>query len=173
MNDARTGQTATLLPNGKVLVAGGGNGTTILSTAELYDPTTGVFSPTGTMTTPRLFATATLVGDGRVLIAGGGSIVGNCSGCSVASAEIYDPASGTFSSVANMGYPRRGHIAILLPNGNVLVAGGIDDGLADPERFLSSAELFDPETLNFSPASSMTSPRFDHAANLLRTAPYW
>jgi hypothetical protein len=67
-----------------------------------------------------------------------------------------------------MGYPRRGHVAILLGNGNLLVAGGIDDGLPDPQRFLSSAELFNPKTLNFFPTSSMTSPRYGHAASLLQ-----
>jgi large repetitive protein len=168
MNDARTGHTATLLDCGKVLLAGGENAIGLLSSAELYDPAAGTFSPTGNLSVPRLFATATFLDTGKVLIAGGGSLVDDCSGCSVASAEIYDPGSGEFSAVSSMGFARRGHVAVLLKNHNVLLAGGIDDGLPDPERFLSSAELFDVRNLNFSPTSSMISPRFDHAASLLR-----
>jgi hypothetical protein len=169
MSYARTGHTATLLKNGKVLVAGG-EGDTVLSwtTAELYDPVTGTFAPTGSMSTPRLFATATLLRGGGVLVVGGGSfVVGECTGCSVASAEIYEPGSGEFRAVGNMGFARRGHIAMRLKNHKVLVSGGIDDALPDSERFLSSAEIFDPQNLTFSPTSGMTTPRFDHAASLL------
>lgn len=168
MNDARTGHTATLLPNSEVLVAGGENGTTILSSAELYDLATGAFRPTGSMTTPRLFGTATLLRDGRVLIAGGGSIVANCMGCSIASAEVYDPTTGIFKAAESMRHPRRGHVAVLLRNGSVLLAGGIDDDLPSSQRFLSSAELFNPKSLTFSPTSSMTCPRFNLAASLLQ-----
>jgi hypothetical protein len=168
MSVARTGHTATLLHNGKVLVAGGENGNGLASTAELYDPATDTFSPTGNMSVPRLFATATLLDNRKVLIAGGGSQVGTCSGCSVASAEVYYPASGKFRRVGSMGFARRGHIAVLLRNHNVLFAGGIDDGLPDPERFLRSAEIFDTENLNFFPTSKMMSRRFNHSASLLR-----
>jgi hypothetical protein len=168
MHEARTGHTATLLKTGKVLVAGGENGTSILASAELYDPETGTFSNTGSMSAPRLFATATLLEDGEVLITGGGSIVGGCSGCSVASAEIYDPASGRFSMVGDMHYPRRGHTATRFENNKVLIAGGIDDALPDPQRFLDSAEIFDARTRQFSLISNMSNPRFDHAASLLR-----
>jgi hypothetical protein len=168
MNDTRTGQTATRLDNGKVLIAGGESNDALLSSAELYDPATGTFSPTGNMSIPRLFATANLLDNGKVLITGGGSVVGNCFGCSVASAEIYDPRSGEFSAVGSMGSSRRGHVAVLLKNRSVLVAGGIDDQLPDPERFLSSAEVFNVYSLKFSPVSNMMSPRFDHAASLLR-----
>jgi len=167
MTSARTGHTATLLHNGKVLLAGGESESGLLSTAELYDPATGIFSPTGSMSIPRLFATATLLDDGRVLIAGGGTQTSTCSGCSVASAEIYDPHSGNFRTVGSMGFPRRGHVAARLKNHNVLVAGGIDDDLPDPQRFLRSAEVFDTRNLKFSPTSNMKEPRFDHSASVL------
>jgi galactose oxidase-like protein/Kelch motif protein len=164
MNEARVGHTATLLDNGKVLIAGGN----LLSlSAELYDPATGAFSLTSNMSIARQFATATLLDDGKVLIAGGGTVVGNCYGCSVNSAEIYDPKLGEFIPVGNMGSARRGHISVLLKNHNVLVAGGIDDDLPDPQRFLSSAEIFDGRNFIFSSTSSTTVQRFDHAATLL------
>lgn len=168
MHEPRTGHTATLLKNGKVLVAGGQNGISILASAELYDPETDTFSDTGSMSVPRLFATATLLRDGEVLIAGGGSLVGGCSGCSVASAEIYDPASGKFSTVGDMKYSRRGHTASRLKDDKVLIAGGIDDSLPDAQRLLDSAEVFDPRTCQFSLTSNMSNPRFGHAASLLR-----
>jgi Galactose oxidase, central domain/Kelch motif len=168
MSVARTGHTATLLDDGDVLIAGGENGTALLSSAELYHPATGSFTPTGGMAIPRLFATAILLKDRRVLIAGGGSVVGNCLGCSVASAEIHDPHSGTFTSTTSMEFPRRGQVAVLLKNGDVLVAAGIDDGLPDPQRFLNSAEIYDPHTSTFSATANMTMPRFDHTASLLK-----
>src|SRR5256885_3932366 len=89
----RAGHTATLLPNGKVLVAGGqGTGVNLLSSAELYDPASGTWSATGSMTTARYLHTATLLPNGKVLVAGGSN--GNFS---LASAELYDPATGTCS----------------------------------------------------------------------------
>ena len=114
---ARDGHTATLLLNGKVLVAGGyPNGA--LSSAELYDPATGTWTPTGSMGTGRQFHTATLLSSGKVLVAGG--VDSNFDGLS--SAELYDPASGTWTATANMGHRRSQHTATLLSSGKVLVA---------------------------------------------------
>jgi len=93
MATARDGSTATLLSDGRVLIAGGSGGAGALATAELYDPTSGTFSPTGSMTEARAYHTATLLSDGRVLIAGGQ----DSSGKGLASAELYDTTSGTFS----------------------------------------------------------------------------
>src|SRR5205807_8010904 len=104
MNFARIVFTATLLTNGKVLVAGGFDGTATLSSAELYDPATGLWTPTGSMTTPRLGHTATLLQDGRVLVAGG-TIGCGCSCSALASAELYDPITGTWTLTGNMNTP--------------------------------------------------------------------
>ena len=110
--------TATLLTNGKVLVAGRGH------TAELYDPSTGTFTPTGNMITPRAFgASAILLPDGKVLFAGG-TIGSNSPGETItARAELYDPSTGIFVATGSMATAKRCPAAVLLPNGNVLVAG--------------------------------------------------
>jgi hypothetical protein len=150
MAKERTGHTATLLPGGKVLIAGGGPD----STAELFDPASGTFGAVGDMTTPRQRHTATLLPNGKVLIAGGGS----------ASAELFDPASGTFAATGNMNTPRLGHTATLLSNGKVLIAGGTGD--SGP---LASAELFDPASGSFTATSPMAMARTSHTATLLYT----
>jgi len=151
MGTNRGGHTATLLPDGRVLIVGGGP-----ASAELYDPATGTFSLTGTMTTAREYQTATLLPDGRVLIAGGWS--GGAGGSAVASAELYEPATGTFSPTGSMITARANHTATLLDNGHVLIAGGYGD---------ASAELYDPQTGTFSLTGSMTSSRVYPTATLL------
>src|SRR6267143_974733 len=122
LGSARRNHTATLLPNGKVLVAGGfdnsGNG---LASAELYDPASGTWSAAGSLTTARYSHTATLLPNGKVLVAGGLDSSNNAS----ASAELYDPASGSWSATGSLGTARENHTATLLPNGKVLVAGGV------------------------------------------------
>lgn len=95
MITARAGHMATLLLDGRVLLAGGGT-----SSAELYEPSTGSFTPTGSMTLPRRLHTATLLLDGRVLIVGGFVAVGNSP---TASAELYDPSSGFFTAIGDVG----------------------------------------------------------------------
>jgi hypothetical protein len=157
MVTARSGQTANLLSDGRVLVAGGAMHTD--AAAELYDPTTGTFSPSGSMTTPRSGNTATLLSDGRVLIAGGyeGRSI------SIASAELYDPKTGTFSPTGSMTTARDAHSATLLSDGRVLVAGGG----ATVSEAIASAEMYDPKTGTFSPAGSMTTARIGQTATLL------
>jgi Kelch motif protein/galactose oxidase-like protein len=159
MSTARLGQTATLLPNGKVLVAGGVNSSGILASAELYDPaagTAGTWSPTGSMTTVRSFQTATLLANGKVLVEGG---------TGTGSAELYDPATGTWSSTGSMSTARYGQTATLLQNGKVLVAGGSSGTSGGPS--FASAELYDPATGTWSSAGSMTAGRQKHTATLL------
>src|SRR6266404_627112 len=104
MTTTRSGHTATLLQNGKVLIAGGAG-----VSAEFYDPDSGAFTITGDMTRPRHGHTAVLLPSGKVLIAGGAG----------ASAELYDPNRGTFSATGDMVQVRVAHTATLLGNGKV------------------------------------------------------
>jgi hypothetical protein len=140
MASAKADQTATLLPDGMVLVAGGAQ-----TGAELYDPATRVFSPTASLPVAVTDATATLLPDGQVLLAGG--LHGDHQ---VASAELYDPASGTWSATGSMTVARSGQTATLLNDGEVLVAGGGCNGsgygcnAGSFESPLRSAELYDP-----------------------------
>jgi galactose oxidase-like protein/Kelch motif protein len=150
---ARFSHTATLLLNGKVLIAGGMERNGVwLDSAELYDPAKGRFSLIGKMSTRRAGATATLLPNGKVLIAGGN----DGSGKSLASAEIYDPETNTFSPTGNLGFPRGHATATLLKTGKVLIAGGSAAGDDDQ---LASAEIYDPLTGQFLPTGSMHSPR--------------
>ena len=166
MTAARSGHTATLLNNGMVLIAGGGNAKAIVATAELYNPLTRAFTATGSMATPRQYATATLLQNGQVLITGGGTWTATCSGCSVNSAEIYDPTTGTFSTVGSMAYSRRSHTGTLLANGNVLITGGFEDTTGGI-LILNTAEIFDVTQLSFSSTSNMNEDRSDHRATAL------
>jgi hypothetical protein len=148
MHVARTGDTDTLLRNGKVLIAGGNDAENpngpIFSSAELYDPATGRFTKTGSMTVTRANHTATLLTDGKVLIAGGWTCLDKTcdSDDRAASAELYDPATGRFSPTGSMGTPRAGGTATLLQDGRVLLTEG--DG-----RSNSWAELYEPTTGEF------------------------
>ncbi len=139
MNTARSQHTATLLADGRVLLAGGAQGSTILSSAEIYDPSTGLVAPTGDLTVPRVLHIATLLADGRVLIFGN------------ATAELYDPSIGTFTATGNMTTPH-GCNAALLKNGKVLLVD-------DPPPFGSSATalLYDPDTGTFAPTGAYAS----------------
>src|SRR3989442_4522073 len=137
LNTGRDSHTATRLQNGKVLVAGGNGSNGTLKGAELYDPATGTWSNTGNLNNDRAFHTATLLSNGKVLIAGGFSCAPPPQICAdVNSAELYDPATGTWTSTSNLNAARSGHTATLLSNGKVLVAGGL---LAN--NALNTAEL--------------------------------
>ena len=142
--------TATLLANGKVLIAGGSNMNSAWASAELYDPASGTFTTTGSMTMPRSRHTATLLPNGKVLIVGGSS---------QASAELYDPSSGRFIATGGMTAARSLHTATLLNNGKVLIAGG-------NYPYLQTAELYDPFTETFSATGDMTEPGADTATLL-------
>ncbi|OGN85993.1 MAG: hypothetical protein A2X23_06310 [Chloroflexi bacterium GWC2_73_18] len=165
---ARGSHTATLLSDGRVLVAGGGPaswsvGDAFLTSAELYDPTTGTFSPTGSVTAARGFHTATLLADGRVLITGGHPAAWSATGPFIASAELYDPTTGTFSPTGSMTVGRESHAATLLADGRVLITGGVTNTAPS----LASAELYDPTTGTFSPTGSLATARDLHTATLL------
>jgi len=172
MVTGRGGHTATLLPNGKVLVTGGGdqgggqlpfygNGSI---TAELYDPGTGIFASTGIMATARLGHTATLLSNGKILISGG--VPTSLSQPTVA-AEIYDPGTGTFTPTGNMATARAGHTATLLQGGKVLITGGYTDFTNGEFHASSTAEIYDPATGLFSATGPAGVARYAHTATLL------
>lgn len=162
---------ATLLPDGRVLIAG-------TPASELYDPVTGTFSLTGAMTTPCVIGgrptyiggrTATLLTNGKVLVAGG-----THEDCGrFANAELYDPATGTFTATGTMTRARNNHTATLLPDGTVLIAGGESQNCVARACTFSgtdaSAEFYDPSTGTFAAVGNMTARRAGHTATGLKT----
>jgi hypothetical protein len=163
MTRGRDGHTATLLLDGRVLMAGG-EGYDEGRSAEMYDPKTGKFSRTGSMAVGRWVATATLLLDGRVLIFGGWEYTDRDHRAESASAELYDPRTGTFARTGSLSAPRHFQTATRLRDGRVLVAGG---EVAGDYQGSDTAELYDPATGKFSPTGSMTRARVFHTATLL------
>jgi hypothetical protein len=159
LHTARLEHTATLLPNGMVLVAGGldsrGN---LLASAELYDPESGSWTATGSLNVARVDQTATLLPNGMTLVAGGVDSSGNS-----ASAELYDPTSGNWTATGSLNIARSGHTATLLPNGMVLVAGGVGNDFT----LSASAELYDPASGTWTATGSLHTGRDRHTATLL------
>jgi hypothetical protein len=154
MSTTRDLHTATLLPSGKVLLAGGPG-----ASAELYDPTAGTFTATGNMSVPRGGHTATLLNTGKVLVVGGNNVTGV-----LASAEVYDPATGTFAATGSLTDARSFHTATVLGNGKVLVVGGAG---SQHNTSLVTAELYDPASGTFSATGSLGTPRVNQTATLL------
>src|SRR5713101_5225121 len=164
LNVARGEEAATLLPNGQVLVAGGAdynwNG---YASAELYNPFTGKWTFTGSMNSPRLYHTATLLPNGQVLVVGGSSNLAGWPPPALASAELYNPSTGTWTTTGSLKTGRWGHIAVLLTNGKVVVVGGeIPNGAYTP-----SAELYDPSTGKWATTGSLNDPRAVFTLTLL------
>jgi len=166
MSVKRWSHTATTLPDGRVLVAGGRTGIStnpaspffgvVLDTAELYDPVTDSWSPTGSLNVARRSHSQTLLQDGRVLLCGGGDSVSTSSQMPIGSCETYDAATGTFTVVGNMTTPRSSHSVNLLDDGTVLIAGGSNGaGTSAPT---TSAEIFDPAGNSFTAVGSMNFP---------------
>lgn len=157
MGTARAAHTATVLLDGRVLLAGGMTASEREPAgAELFDPATGRYAPAGAMRIPRHSHTATRLADGRVLIAGGYDAEGRY----LAGAEVYDPARGTFEPTGAMGTARAGHVAVPLADGRVLLVGGVGEGWT----FLASAETYDPTRGTFAATGAMGVPRESHAA---------
>ena len=149
-----------LLRNDKVLIAGGSSGTDWkrLASAELYDPATGKFQATGSMSLPRVSFTMCALDDGRILVTGG-SVAGRYPNAQLtASAETYDPITGKFTPAASMRVPRHKHAAVLLDNGRVLIVGGSDN--RDWRGKMDSVEIYDPAALKFVAAGRMSEARF-------------
>jgi hypothetical protein len=162
MYEHRASHTATLLADGRVLIAGGfhkdadGRTQVYLRSAEIFDPATRKFSPTGDMTYTRAGHTATLLNNGMVLLAGGFAEIGHLS-----SAELIDPTHGRFITIGSMSMRRGGCTATLLADGRVLICGGGN------REATASTEIFDPATGRFAPGGSMTAPRLAHTATRL------
>jgi YVTN family beta-propeller protein len=160
LKNARGHHTATLLPDGRVLVAGGLGAEGTNTSAELFDPKTRGWTLTGNLNGAHGFHTATLLNDGRVLVAGG---IG-AGALPTTSAELFDPKTETWTPTGSLNQGRTIHTATLLPDGRVLVVGGFGTPGTD-----SSAELFDPETGGW----TLTTPllpnegRAHHTATLL------
>jgi len=148
MNVARAQHTATLLPDGRVLITGGGAfNSAFLTITELYDPETGTFRYGASMLAARRMHTATLLPDDRVLIVGGYGANG-----ALASAELFDPRTGTFSATGSMNTARAGHTAVLLSTGKVLIVGGYGGANTYPD--VAPAELYDPVSGTFASAGA-------------------
>jgi hypothetical protein len=147
----RVGHSATLLADGRVLVAGGFSGGDTLKTAELYDPVTGVWSATGAMSVPRISHAAVRLNDGRVLVIG-----------TSASAEVYDPSTGIWTVIADRPGYLTAHTATVLKDGRVLVAGGYGSNYA-----VNSADLFDPASSLWTKTGDLNVMRAGHTATLL------
>lgn len=163
---ARMFQTATLLNNGMVLVAGGVDDGFLYDTvtsAELYNPATGAFTTTGNLNTGRIFNTATLLNSGQVLVAGGSDSNWN----QIGTAELYDPTSSAFTFTGSLNTPRTSHTATVLNNGQVLIAGGWTSNGDYITSDAANGELYDPTSGTFVATGSMNAPRDTHTATLL------
>ena len=167
MAEARLQHTATVLPSGQVMIAGGfganGSQDAALSTVEVYDPGSGTFAYTGRMAQPRAGHTATTLGSGEVLMAGGTDYPGTYFN-TVLPAELYDASTGIFTLTGSLSVGRYYHTATMLGSGQVLLAGGVDMSAKE----LASAEIYDPAGAGtFTLTGAMTELRAYHTATML------
>jgi N-acetylneuraminic acid mutarotase len=159
---ARSAVSAALLGSGNVLLAGGCiaacNAPT--ATTEMYDPTAGTWSNTGSLNVPRYFHSTTVLQDGKVLVVGG-CISPDCTNLT-ASAELYNPDTGTWSLAAPLSDAREAHTATLLADGRVLVTGGYG-----ATRILAATEIYDPATNQWTRVGNLGMARVMHSATVL------
>ena len=163
----RISPAVTLLDSGLVLVTGGRKplykSSEAVSSAELYDPATGKFTATGSMTMARSSHTATRLANGQVLLTGGAGLYEPAS----TSAELYDPATGKFSATGDMKAARASTLATLLKNGQVLISGGYGAEVKGNIPFEASMEQYNPATGTFTRTATFKTARSEHTATLL------
>jgi N-acetylneuraminic acid mutarotase len=140
MTSERSHHTASILTSGKILIAGGMDSSvftssSFLNTAELYDPSGGLWTTTGSMSINRAYHQASLLTNGEVLVSGGYNTIG------LTGSELYNSSSGMWTVTYSMTYNRREHVAFVLANGKVLVAGGVDNSTVG---CTSTSELYQP-----------------------------
>lgn len=173
--EARRGHQAVVLGDGQVLAAGGLANGVPLASAEMYDPAADTWSLVAPMSVPRLGHSLTVLADGRVMAAGGSALdsAGVAGGGqtirTVATTEIYDPATDTWSAAAEMGTPRFEHTATLLGDGRVFMVGGLgpaEEG-AEQDLPLRSTEFYDPAADAFVSSTDLAEGRANHATALL------
>lgn len=179
MQNFHLGAATTLLPDGRVFVGGGNIGSLLFglgscgTSAEVYDPNSDTWTGTGGMSKNRYHATASVVrladNSWRVLVVGGAD--GNDPNLpSLATAELWDPTTNNFTPVASMATPRQFQSASVLPNGEVLVAGGINQPTGLPPD-QASAEIYDPVHDTWRSGSTMTTARDSQTSTLFSTFP--
>jgi hypothetical protein len=170
MRTARASHTATLLPSGPVLVAGGtGDANNALASSELYNSASGTWSSTSDMNVARVSARAVILPNGTVLTMGG-CIVNDCLGSTTKSEEIYNPSTGKWTLTGSMRTARAEFVAVLLPTGKVLVAGGCTS--FDVNGCLAAttaAELYNPATGTWTSTGAMRAARMAMTATVLTT----
>lgn len=159
MLEARVSHTATVLPDGRVLVTGGWTGASATASTEIFDPLTGRFASGPDMSVPRMDGTATLLDTGEVLIAGGASQTNR----PTTAAERFNPTTGKITATGALQTARVHHTAVKLRDGRVLVVGG----LVSRNTATATAEIYDPKTGKFRPTGALNQPRCKHAALLL------
>nr|WP_242544529.1 kelch repeat-containing protein [Corallococcus sp. NCSPR001] len=162
MSVARTYGTATLLPSGQVLLAGGNLATGV---TDLFNPVTGTWSTTGAMVNARREHTATLLSDGRVLVAGGTATDSYFQ--MIAACETYDPATGRWTATAAMPAAHKWHTATAMPDGRVLIVGGVDSQTAGWALGTNATELYNPVTGTWQRGGLLQTARGNHTATLL------
>jgi hypothetical protein len=162
LSGPREQHTSDVLADGRVLIAGGEDLSSALATAEVYDPATGAWSPTGALTTPRVNHASVVLANGQVLVAGG--FPNLTTGMPLASSEIYDPQSGSWSRTGAMNVPRIFFSMSRLSDGRVLACGGRSGNGA---VYTSTAEIYDPSTGAWTLTGSMSGEREQLATTLL------
>ncbi len=168
LHTARASHTATLLPTGLVLVAGGvGDANAALASSELYNPASGMWSTTGNLHVARVSAQSVLLPNGMVLTMGG-CISNDCLSSTTRSAEIYNPVSGTWTVTGSMRTARAEFIAVLLPSKKVLVAGGCTSYNANGcIAVTTAAELYNPSTGTWTSTGGMRAARMAMTGTVL------